>query len=189
MNIKTKKGKGFDIVSAINTITPKGIEFHLIDQADENFVGHNNIVKASFTGPNTNLEKRLLNYDSETTTYDGVVTPPINKLDAGAMAHDLSYSRYKNDLSKKHEADRVLVGIAEEVINDNTSTKIQKFNAKIVKIIIQGKLKLGLGVGGELVNQMPDKQTNTAGLIIGLVTLAGVIGVPALIKLINKNKK
>jgi hypothetical protein len=200
MRKKSRCGKGFDIVHAINKIVPENIEFHTIDQDLDG-----NIKKSSFTGPNTNLKKRLKGYVKNTGEYDTIITPPINKLDTGAMKHDLAYSKYK-DLTNRHIADNKLIKIAEEVLNDNNSTTIQKFNAGLVKTILKGKIKLGVGLGGNLgsnidINELIKQAQNTsktsqfqgksdiADIIAPLVFLAGSIGIPALIKLIHDKLK
>ena len=133
------RGSGFDVVNAINSITPKGIEFHIIDQADDG-----SIKKASFCGPNTNLPARLEDYDNKTGTYKSIITPPINKLDEGALQHDVAY--HNKNLSARHEADRQLIKVADSVINDINAKSLQKMSANVVKIILTGKLKLGLGI-------------------------------------------
>ena len=92
-----KKGKGFDVVSAINKITPENIEFHLLDEGDDGVIR-----KSSFTGPNTNLRKRLRGFDSENGSFSSIITPPINRLDEGALVHDLAYTKYK-DLPHRHK--------------------------------------------------------------------------------------
>jgi hypothetical protein len=236
------KGGNFDIVSAINKITPNNIEFHLIDQADDG-----TIKKANFTGPNTNLKDRLYDYNEENGTYSKIKdnSIPINKLDRGALEHDLAYTKYK-DLPNRLNADRKLITITDEILNDKQSTNIQKFNAQLVKIILLGKIKFGVGIckeiiyedidtdddedneecinehiekinnvclcghlfknikiqdGGNIdtnllireaqqISKTPEFQGNDpTRLIIGLIGLAGAIGIPAIIKLINKKKK
>lgn len=135
-----RKGRGFDVVSAINSITPKNIEYHIIDQGDDGVIR-----KSNFVGPNTNLEKRLKNYDRLTGSHDGVNTPPINALDRGAMFHDIAY--HDKSLEVRHKADEALVKVADQVINDVNAKAIQKANARLVKGIMKGKMFLGVGVG------------------------------------------
>ena len=58
--------------------------------------------KFNYGGPGTQLEERLNNDD---TKYRN----PINKLDAICQAHDIAYSKAGDDLSKKREADNVMI--------------------------------------------------------------------------------
>jgi myosin-crossreactive antigen len=168
----------FDIVSTINKTLPKGLELHLFGQADDG-----SLSKHSFTGPNTFLDKRLSGLEKD-GTFDEILTPGINKLDRAAMVHDLAYKKYK-DKENRHNADRVLIRVAEEVIDDDESTLIQKSNARLVKLVMTGKVKLGVGVSEA--KFAPDNFT-PINVAIGLVTLAASIGIPALIKLIEKER-
>lgn len=129
---------GIDIVKGITGLFPN-TEFHLKDE------GYDGIVrKDSFCGPGTNLNKRLQNFNSQTGTYDKVLTPPNNQLDEGCMSHDIQYSVHKNKKGR-HNADRELIAHANKVITNPKSTKKQKFNAGLVKAVMKGKLMLGLG--------------------------------------------
>ena len=148
--------------------------------------------------PNTNLKKRLKDFESETGNYKEIITPPINKLDKGALEHDILYSIHK-DLTNRHKADKKLIKIAEEVLNDNTSTKIQKFNAGLVKFILESKVKLGIGIDkgihgsaigdvNELIKQAQQAsqthgKTDIAHIIAPLLFIASSVGIPAIIKL------
>lgn len=173
----------FDLVQNINSIFPKGVEFHTIDQGDDGVIR-----KSSFTGPNTDLDRRLLNYNRMDGSFDSVVTPPINALDRAAMTHDIAY-RSKN-LDDRHAADRILLSAAEDVLNNPESSTVQKFNAGLVRVIMSAKLKIGFGMGGRVAfdpSTVPGKD-NLTGLIIGLVATAGAIGIPALLKLIKDKK-
>lgn len=205
LDTKTKRGGNFDIVANINRLVPEGIEFHTIDQGDDG-----RIRKSSFTGPNSNLNRRLEGYNPGTGEFISVVTDPINKLDKAAMEHDLAYSKYK-DLKNRHRADEILIKVAEEVLNDSNSTRVQKFNAGLVKTILTGKIKLGIGLGGtygeglsstEQLIREAQRTASTGGLKAGapagakavgvlapLALLAASVGIPAVIALIGKKKK
>lgn len=201
-----KLGSGFDVVSTINKLTPENIEFHIKDEGDDGVIR-----KASFCGPNTNLKKRLINYESGTGKHDGIQpwSEPINALDRGCYNHDIAYSKYK-DINNRHKADQELIKVAEEVLSNPNSTDTQKFNANLVKIILKGKVYFGIGYniqqGGNLdVNQLisqAQKQASSSsfdsstpvgakiiGTLIPLIILASSIGIPALINKYNKNKK
>lgn len=196
-----------DIVKAINTVVPKNIEFHLTGRTD-----NGQIMKHNFTGPNTNLAKRLKDYDRETGSYSEVITPPINKLDRGALEHDVAY--HSKDLNDRHRADEKLIKVAEEVLQESNDP-IQRRNAKIVQIILKGKLLLGIGLsdikggcyecgnyGGQLdINSLVREaqqtantsafkgESNLAGVLLPLLIATASVGLPALIKLISKKKK
>lgn len=188
----TKDKKGFDIVSNINRIFPENIEFHL--------PGH------QFTGPNTNLNKRLINY-TKNAKHDGIHewSKPINRLDKAAYLHDVSYSKFK-DLENRHKADKILINVATEILNDDNSSRREKIEAGIVKFIMDGKLKIGIGLGGtyggnldvnELVRQAQQTaqsnqfqgKTDIAGIIAPLLFLTGAVGIPTIIKLVHDKLK
>lgn len=184
-----KRGCGFDIVKTVQTINPP--EMHLIDQTDDG-----KIKKASYCGPFTKLEKRLKDFNPKTGRYSDVITKPINKLDEGCMKHDLAY--VSEDLNVRHEADKELLKLAEEIINDPTSTNIQKINSKLVDLIMKGKIKFGVGmdISERAQTYMRDKvwdpamnvDQNTSN-ILSVLILAGSVGVPLAIKLWNSYKK
>jgi hypothetical protein len=202
MNIKNKKkGYGFDIVNAINSITPENIEFHLRSPTGS----------YNFCGPNTNLNKRLINY-KKNGEHDGIQewSKPINALDNACYHHDISYSKYK-DLNERLKADKMLLKKAQEVLDNPNSTLSEKHNASIVKIVMKGKTTLGIGYnlqigqGLDNVNQLIsdaqkqaqnsnfNSQTPASARIIGslipLIILAGSFGIGKLVKHINKKKK
>ena len=93
----------FDLVDMINKVTPTNIEFHL--NCKDPISG--DVSKCSFLGPNTNLPKRLANYDSETGSFTSVITPAVNRLDSLAMVHDIAYT--SKDLAVRHQADQELM--------------------------------------------------------------------------------
>lgn len=119
-----QSGKG-----ALNFVINKlPIEAHLIDQGEDGRVR-----RASFAGPGTKLNRRL---NPDKTPKD--FSKPINKLDEGAYHHDLCYAE-TNDLSRRNKCDNDLEKVAKNVLNNSQSTKIQKANAKLVELIMQGK--------------------------------------------------
>ena len=90
--------------------------------------------KYNYCGPGTKLEKRL---NSGNPKY----RDPINKLDAICQQHDKAYSQAGNDLSKKHQAEDVMV----KSIGDIPFSQRPWFSTP-VKYTMQAKKLLGLGV-------------------------------------------
>lgn len=145
--IKPKRIKGGNITSNViaslpwgeiaSTVSKHGInsalnylplpELHLIDGTK----------RYSFCGPGTNLKKRV-EYDSEGNVVK-VITPPINELDAGCFLHDIAYEKYK-DIEKRNIADDELLTVATQVLNDTNSSNKDKWNAYIVKNIMNFKI-------------------------------------------------
>lgn len=194
-----RRKQRFDLVNMINEITPKSIEFHL--NCKDPATGQ--IEKCSFLGPNTNLDKRLANYDRETGSFSSVVTPAVNALDSLAMVHDVAYS--SKDLAVRHQADQELMDGAIQLINDPATDSHTRRNAQIVKTIMQIKLKLGFGYRGGQLNpdinalvrdaQRASQDPSFSGspslatVIVPLLVLASSIGIPAVISLLKKKKK
>lgn len=88
----------------------------------------------NYLGPGTNLhlkeEKEIL---------------PINKLDEAAKEHDISYDKYK-DLSKRHEADKILEEKAKERIYAKDASLSEKVNAYLTSKAMCVKRKCGMGI-------------------------------------------
>lgn len=181
-------GGGFDIVKQLNKIP---MEFHAIDQGDDMIIR-----TASFLGPNTKLRERLENLRPD-GTYDSIITEPINDLDRAALAHDLAYHKDK-DLNKRHEADKVLMKRAKEIAK-NADSIIQRTNAGIVYAIMGAKVKLGLGYDQIMPPQSnivrgfdpitPSGRSDIGGLLAGLATIVGSIGIPLIINAIRNREK
>ena len=102
-------------------------EIHLIDGT----------TRYNFCGPGTNLKKRV-EFDEEGNVVK-VITPPLNELDAGCFLHDIAYEKHK-DIEKRNIADDELLTIANQVLNDNNASKKDKWNAYIVKNIMNFKI-------------------------------------------------
>lgn len=94
--------------------------------------------KYSFCGPGTKLHKRL---NPDDTPKD--FSKPVNRLDQGCYAHDLAYRDYKN-VPQRNVADRELITVTDEVLQNPQSSLNQKFNAKFVKSIMGTKTKFEL---------------------------------------------
>lgn len=104
----------------INTLIDKlPIELHL--------PGYN------YCGPGTKLEQRLQRNDRG-----------INPLDEACKFHDLAYSQ-SSDISKRHEADRLLDSRALERFRAGDSSFGEKLAALGVSSAMKTKLKLGMG--------------------------------------------
>ncbi|KAK9754691.1 Phospholipase A2-like domain [Popillia japonica] len=90
-----------------------------------------------YCGPGRKLRKRLVRGDK-----------PINKLGAACMQHDVVYSQEK-DLSKGHEADRILGNDATDRIKSSDASIGEKAAAVGVAGIMKAKVKLGMGLKGD----------------------------------------
>lgn len=86
-----------------------------------------------FTGPGTKLKERLLRGDE-----------PVNKLDAAAMLHDMSYEMFK-DTKDRHVFDKKLQKEAFKIAKDPSSSLREKTEAGLVGSIMYGKRKMGMG--------------------------------------------
>lgn len=139
---REKAGAGFDGVKLLNKVFPGEHHQRLLSRKG---------AKASFSGPGTDLGKRLI---------PGTDTPhpwsaPKSPIDRVALTHDLSYrdatNRNPNDkkaaLAERHAADRVFVQQAQRII-DTSPNPLERADAKIAKNIVGIKLKFGLGVDG-----------------------------------------
>ena len=60
------------------------------------------VKKYNYCGPGTKLEERL-------NSNNPSIREHINPLDAFCKDHDIAYSKAGDDLSKKHEADNVII--------------------------------------------------------------------------------
>lgn len=98
---------------------------------EKHLPGHN------FTGPGTNLEKRL-NPD-DTPKADSI---PINRVDAAAYRHDLAYRKFK-DIENRHAADRRMIAEMDAIENPTFRERIERM---LVKKMMQAKIFLGQGL-------------------------------------------
>jgi hypothetical protein len=99
----------------------------------------------NFTGPNTNLEKRLDENDNPLPD-----SKPFNRVDSAAYKHDLFY-RDNTDLNARHNADREMI---EELNNIQDPTFREKVERFFVTKALQTKLKLGAGVTEKEANEL-----------------------------------
>ncbi len=102
---------------------------------EKHLFGHN------FTGPGTNLDKRL-NDDDEPVSN----SKPINRIDEAALKHDIFY-RDHSDIKERHQADLEMI---EELNNIKNPTFREKVERVIVIKMLKAKMKLGMGIADEL---------------------------------------
>jgi hypothetical protein len=84
-----------------------------------------------FTGPFTKLHKRV-------DDYGRPITKPFNQVDAIAFQHDMDYQLGV----PKREADLKMIRSLEQMRPRNLRERFDRF---LIKNIIKGKVKLGLG--------------------------------------------
>ncbi len=89
-----KEGEGFDIQKFLSKLpfTTTGIP------------GELHLPKHNFTGPGTNLSLRL-NPDGTPKEW----SIPYNRVDEKSLTHDLAYRDCAEDLSCKHDADKIML--------------------------------------------------------------------------------
>lgn len=87
-----------------------------------------------FCGPGTKLRKRLARGDVG-----------VNPLDEACKKHDIQYSINKDNLEKRHEADRELAESAWKRVLADDSSLGEKAAAWAVTNVMKAKTKLGMG--------------------------------------------
>jgi len=108
--ISVKSGTGLrEIANQFNLKLP--FELHMILQDNDG-----KIRRASFCGPGTKLDRRLVGLNRETGTFESVITPPVNELDTACLSHDVAYASNK-DIPTRNVHDAILARNAREVIN------------------------------------------------------------------------
>ena len=129
----SKHGTSLDIQSILSKLpfTTTGIpgELHL------KLPGTN---AHSFTGPGTRLDIRL---NPDDTPRD--FSKPINRIDEIAYKHDLDYREAGDDLEAKHNADRMMIQLLDEIKNPTIREIIERI---IVKTALKTKLYFGVGL-------------------------------------------
>jgi hypothetical protein len=147
------KGKGIDIQKHLSKLG----ELHVPTYDPE----QKKWVKASFTGPGTNLDERIDNYEElkKLKTLEDVSlnkykfnTKPRNFVDAQASLHDVRYFIAERDgkdkkevLALKHKADKLMEEALKIERVKKGITWQNKAEAVIIGNIIGAKRKLGLG--------------------------------------------
>ena len=121
----TKAPKGGSLLNKVINNLP--VEMHLF--------GHN------FTGPGTNLEKRL-NPDLTPISW----SMPINRVDEGAYHHDKCYLKYPDTKSRNDVCDKNLLKELKGIYNPTIRENMER---TLVSSLIGAKVRFGLGVGGK----------------------------------------
>src|SRR3981189_3036264 len=111
---------GGDFVNFINTLIP----------GEKHLIGHN------FTGPGTNLDKRL---NEDLTPKDW--SQPINRVDQAAYKHDIKYMDDNKEI--RQIADQTMI---EELNNISNPSFREKIERAIVIPILKLKKWIGLGI-------------------------------------------
>ena len=93
----------------------------------------------NFTGPGTNLKKRL-NTDGTPKAW----SKPVNRVDLASYHHDLEYEK-SDRLADRHDADRKMLAELDAIKNPTIRERIDR---SIVRKIIATKVKKGWGVSG-----------------------------------------
>lgn len=88
-----------------------------------------------FCGPGTKLKKRLARGDVG-----------INKLDEACKQHDIEYSQNRENITKRHEADRVLAEEAWKRVLAQDSSITEKASAWAIANTMKAKVNLGMGL-------------------------------------------
>ena len=104
-----------------------------------------------YCGPGTKLAKKLANN-----------VPGISKLDEACKAHDIFYSKNK-ELSKRHEADKILAEAAWNRVKAPDSKFGEKAAAWAVTNAMKAKVKLGLGMKKKNLKKKNLKKRKAAG--------------------------
>ena len=125
----------------------RGLDFHsLLSKLPglpwTKFKGEKHLPGHNFTGPQTNLSKRL-EADGKTPKAD---SKPVNRVDEAAMYHDIAYRDAGEDLEKKHEADREMIKHLDNIKDPTFKERVERF---FVKKAMQTKLKLGASLYAE----------------------------------------
>ena len=116
--------------------TGEGLMNGLINQLpfEMHLPGHN------FTGPGTNLSKRL-NEDGSPKAW----SKPINRVDEAAYHHDVCYAKNKDTSIRNRVCDRNMLEKMDGIYNP---TLRERLDRSIVSKIMGTKMQLGMGVGG-----------------------------------------
>ena len=136
-------GIGDTIIKAIGKVG----ELHLPATKGE-FVPNgsfNNLQKYSYCGPGTRYEQRV------SEGYRG-----INELDSMCKQHDQFYSE-NQDTESRNVSDTALAHRANEIANDDRFDEEQRRFARFVNVIMQNKVRFGLGMKSKNLKKGPMK--------------------------------
>ena len=118
--------KGGDAVNSLNTLTSR------IKLPWTKFRGEMHLPGHNFTGPGTNLDKRL--------NPDGTPKPwskPVNRVDNAAYRHDLAYARH-SDTPQRIVADKKMIKELEGITNPTVKERMER---AVVKPILKTSLE------------------------------------------------
>jgi hypothetical protein len=124
-----KSGDGFDSQDFLSNLP--GLPF-------AKYPGEKHIPNYSYCGPSTRLDIRL-----DENNIPKLGEEPINRVDQTCYQHDIAYKHAGNDLSKKHEADRIML---KELNAIKDPTLRERLDRLLIKGAINAKLKLGFGI-------------------------------------------
>jgi hypothetical protein len=143
-NSPTGGGIGDRIIKAIGNVG----ELHLPATKGE-YVPNgsfNNLQKYSYCGPGTRYEQRVRE------GYRG-----INELDTMCKLHDQFYNENR-DTESRNVSDAALAHRANEIANDDRFDEEQRRFAKFVKVIMENKVRFGLGIKSKNLKRGPMKK-------------------------------
>ena len=118
-----------DLVSSLNAVTSR------VKLPWTKFPGEMHLPGHNFTGPGTNLDKRL--------NPNGSPKPcskPTNRVDGAAYRHDLANARH-SATAKRIVADKKMIKELDEIVNPTLKGRMER---AIVKPILQTKVKFGV---------------------------------------------
>ena len=121
--------KGGDLVSSLNAVTSR------VKLPWTKFPGEMHLPGHNFTGPGTNLDKRL--------NPNGTPKPwskPVNRVDCAAYRHDLAYARHLAT-AKRIVADKKMIKELDEIVNPTLKERMER---AVVKPILATKANFGL---------------------------------------------
>lgn len=154
------RGEGFDLVEEAGKIF-EGQEWHL-RTLTRNDDGELTLRKHNFTGPFTDLEKKIENWDEiENTPWEDLeiddidLTDPkyegVNDVDKNAMMHDIHYTLiHKNypkeeQLDQIHKADKILGEASYKIMKDGKQDISTRVEGAFVSLVMKLKTTFGLG--------------------------------------------
>ena len=132
------------------------------------YKGELHLLNHNFTGPGTNLDKRL---DENDNYLPG--SKPVNRVDEASMRHDIAYRKAKDDLKLKHEADKIMVQELDNIPNPSIRERLER---TIAKNMLKLKMKVGgsLKTGGAERRQGGHSPTAGGVLIPQIITKSGI---------------
>ena len=105
------------------------------------YPGEKHLPNYQYCGPGTRLDIRL---DANGNPKPG--EEPINKIDKICLNHDKDYQLAGDDLSLKHQADRIMLQMLDSITDPTIRERVERL---IVKTALKSKLFLGVGFNPE----------------------------------------